>query len=120
MRAHNALSGLKPHKKKINAAPPIYDLGWYYIEARMQGKKAPIGLLRNIKEYKLKHTGDGDVVPVVCSWKLCTEGPETGEKKFGKCALCQIARYCSKEHQKLHWPSHKIHCQASRARTFDS
>ncbi|GAQ91209.1 hypothetical protein KFL_007430065 [Klebsormidium nitens] len=93
MRAHNALSGLKPHKQKINGAP--LNRSWNYIETRMQGKHAALGALRYVGRWKLKQSGDGYVVlPVVCSWKLCTAGPETAGKKFGKCALCQVSRYC--------------------------
>ncbi|GAQ90613.1 hypothetical protein KFL_006620080 [Klebsormidium nitens] len=51
--------------------------------------------------------------PVVCSWEMCTEGSvlDAG-RQFSKCANCSLAFYCSKEHQKLHWTSHKKQCKA--------
>ncbi|GLH11683.1 Uncharacterized protein GBIM_16425 [Gryllus bimaculatus] len=32
-----------------------------------------------------------------------------------RCARCKEAYYCSKEHQRLHWKSHKMACNKSRA-----
>lgn len=93
--AHNALSGFRPHKRKINFAEKIPP--WSYIEARLQGLPAHLPGLPSAAEWKVrgeKNTGSLGV-PVVCSWKMCTAEPEPViGKKFGKCSLCQVARYC--------------------------
>jgi len=31
-----------------------------------------------------------------------------------KCPLCSITRYCSRDHQLVHWAAHKVHCLALR------
>lgn len=36
-----------------------------------------------------------------------------GTTKAFKCGKCYKVAYCSKEHQKLDWPAHKIHCEES-------
>ena len=52
------------------------------------------------------------------------------EEKNQKCAVCQSAavlicsscsqvRYCSKEHQKVHWPTHKSQCRPYKICTND-
>lgn len=115
LRAHNALSGFKPHSRTINAAsvdcfrphglqsdPATRRQGryWSYIEAKLQG--VPVNLaIGNVR----LHVGQlgkfvrgrmgGIDIPVVCSWKLCTAGsePVLGQR-FGKCGACQVARYC--------------------------
>ncbi|GAQ80124.1 hypothetical protein KFL_000460350 [Klebsormidium nitens] len=50
--------------------------------------------------------------PLVCSWELCDVGPALNAgRPFSKCADCSLALYCCKEHQKLHWKTHKKHCK---------
>jgi len=34
-----------------------------------------------------------------------------GCKATSSCSQCKIARYCSRQHQRLHWKSHKVTCQ---------
>lgn len=34
-----------------------------------------------------------------------------GVKKMKKCNACMVARYCSRAHQKLDWPQHKLMCE---------
>ncbi|KAJ1445147.1 hypothetical protein M885DRAFT_453990, partial [Pelagophyceae sp. CCMP2097] len=36
---------------------------------------------------------------------------EDGERVMA-CARCKRVSYCSKEHQRLHWPAHKPSCTA--------
>ncbi|XP_046688196.1 SET domain-containing protein SmydA-8-like [Homalodisca vitripennis] len=48
----------------------------------------------------------GDAVCAVCSQK----GPLT-------CSACKMVSYCSKEHQKHHWPEHKTQCRPFEVRT---
>ncbi|GAQ88460.1 hypothetical protein KFL_004300110 [Klebsormidium nitens] len=60
--------------------------------------------------------------PIVCSWELCETGSVVDAgRPFSKCSSCMLAYYCrflflliSKEHQKLHWRSHKKHCQDTK------
>jgi hypothetical protein len=39
---------------------------------------------------------------------------EVHASQFKKCAACQGAAYCCKEHQTTDWPSHKAACKAAR------
>ncbi|KAF8639288.1 hypothetical protein AX17_001599 [Amanita inopinata Kibby_2008] len=41
--------------------------------------------------------------------KKC-DGCGAGNARLKNCAKCQVARYCSKECQKQHWPTHKKTC----------
>ena len=34
-----------------------------------------------------------------------------GKEASKLCSACQTTHYCSKEHQKLHWKEHKLHCK---------
>ncbi|GAQ91435.1 hypothetical protein KFL_007840050 [Klebsormidium nitens] len=112
LRAHNALSGFRPHRDKISGASPDFDI-WGYIEANLMGFSATLEDLSTGQTWTAKSALSGSSVPVVCSWKLCTAGPEPlAGKKFAKCSACKVARYCSKEHQRIHWANHKKHCQA--------
>lgn len=114
LRAHNALEGFKPHSRKINAASiqcyksrgrMVNSAGnfdgryWGYIEATLQGApvtlalgnvQLPAGYFRELMQGRM----GGMDIPVVCSWKLCTAGSEPGGQRFGKCGICQVARYC--------------------------
>lgn len=98
LRAHNALPGFRPHKRKINSADSRYR-PWSFIEAKLQGRPMRAKdldiRLENIRDL-MQQPNPGNWAPTVCSWKLCTAGPEAqgdGEK-YGKCAGCQVARYC--------------------------
>ncbi|KAL7411187.1 hypothetical protein BDY24DRAFT_140919 [Mrakia frigida] len=35
---------------------------------------------------------------------------EEGKGKMMACGKCQMVRYCSRDHQRAHWPAHKIVC----------
>ncbi|GAQ83033.1 hypothetical protein KFL_001330160 [Klebsormidium nitens] len=117
LRAHNALvDGFRPHRRKINdAAGPKVDL-WIYLKGKLQGRRVRIIDPRNGQTCRLDVKATGTGTPVVCSWKGCTAEPEPVGASFKRCAGCHVARYCCKEHQKLHWPTHKIHCRAHRAK----
>ncbi|XP_043515971.1 uncharacterized protein LOC122531813 [Frieseomelitta varia] len=39
----------------------------------------------------------------------------SGEISLKRCGNCAMISYCSKEHQKLHWPQHKDLCNAIRS-----
>lgn len=86
LRAHNALKGFQPHKRKINEGGPHAEV-WRSIETKLRGLPG---------EWVLSSAHSELPQPtILCSWKLCTTGPEEiVGKKFGKCALCQVARYC--------------------------
>ncbi|GAQ83032.1 hypothetical protein KFL_001330150 [Klebsormidium nitens] len=110
LRAHNALDGFRPHRRKMNdAAIPELDL-WKYFEGKLQGRPVPT-IPRDAQTRSLDVRADG--APIVCSWKECTAGPEPPGTAFKRCAGCQVSRYCSKEHQRLHWRTHKVHCRAA-------
>ncbi|GAQ85344.1 hypothetical protein KFL_002300135 [Klebsormidium nitens] len=111
LRAHDALTLFRPHKRKINGAYSELK-PWKYFERRLEGR--PVD-----EDWKVKaEIKEGTCGGIVCSWKQCRAGrkPSSG-KKFGKCGGCQVARYCSKEHQRLHWSTHKIHCRAGQAKS---
>ncbi|GAQ88154.1 hypothetical protein KFL_004040140 [Klebsormidium nitens] len=118
LRAHNALEGFRPHKRKINMAEPECH-PWTTFKIRLQDGE--LSLTREMSAANWKPMEDrlnGRFwTPVVCSRKLCAAGrePDVG-KGFSKCGRCQVARYCSKEHQKLHWETHKKHCKADQAK----
>ena len=38
------------------------------------------------------------------------------QKKMCVCSRCGVAFYCSKEHQKAHWKTHKAHCSVLKER----
>lgn len=40
-------------------------------------------------------------------------------KKLMNCTRCHIASYCSKECQKSHWKSHKVHCIENHTAFYD-
>ncbi|GAQ86952.1 hypothetical protein KFL_003220140 [Klebsormidium nitens] len=117
-RAHNALEGFRPHRRKMNAAEPELALWRDYFGPRLQGtrvvEKEELSELQSAENWKHAEEVYSAMfqTPVVCSWKLCAAGrePVLG-KGFSMCARCHVARYCSKEHQKSHWPSHKVHCR---------
>ncbi|GAQ80472.1 hypothetical protein KFL_000550040 [Klebsormidium nitens] len=118
LRAHNVLEGFRPHKRTINSAEPESH-PWAYFEGRLQGLEMPLRRELSAADWKLaeEQLSGRYLVPVVCSWRLCAAGrePVIG-KGFSKCGRCQVARYCSKEHQKLHWETHKKHCKAPQAK----
>lgn len=99
LRACNAMSVLGPHRAIIDDSQPGCK-PWAYILGRLQGRpvaseQAPIPM--SAEEFtEFWKAGTGDIwTPIVCSWKLCTAGPEpdAGEK-FSRCARCQVAHYC--------------------------
>ena len=50
----------------------------------------------------------------VVKQRRCGE-PFCDRKVKKKCAACQAVRYCSSEHQKMHWKEHKKTCVDLRA-----
>ncbi|GAQ84049.1 hypothetical protein KFL_001740080 [Klebsormidium nitens] len=48
----------------------------------------------------------------LCSWSQCNPDLmlQFPYKDLKKCGACKSAYYCCKEHQKLHWPTHKNAC----------
>ncbi|GAQ78098.1 hypothetical protein KFL_000080020 [Klebsormidium nitens] len=124
----NALSRLKVHKDIINAASPESEVFWGRLKAGLSGKVPPnlrrmdgdhpwpgfkISYSDERWRFARRHATSGAFpTRTVCSWKLSTAGPEPDSGGFSRCARCQVARYCSKEHQKLHWRTHRKHCQA--------
>lgn len=54
--------------------------------------------------------GVRDVKPGELRCHVCYEEEGVGGVKLMKCSRCQSVRYCSKEHQKLHWKEHKKYC----------
>lgn len=86
MRAHNVLAGFRPHKPKMNEADRSTNV-WRNFEKRLQGVPGKWEITQECREFP--------PAEILCSWKLCSAGQELkGEKSYGKCALCQVARYC--------------------------
>ncbi|GAQ84732.1 hypothetical protein KFL_002030140 [Klebsormidium nitens] len=114
LRAHNAFSEFRPHQRKIHDAEPEPN-PWQFFEQRLRGvtfrADTPAILAQ---DWKLVEESCSGSVPahVVCAYKGCAASrePVVG-KGFSKCGRCHVARYCSKEHQKLHWATHKVHCK---------
>ena len=48
-------------------------------------------------------------------------GDSTGVKvgKGGLCTVCRSVNYCSKEHQRRDWPSHKLKCHSLKTLITD-
>jgi hypothetical protein len=104
LRQLKALSILKSHKSIINAVQPEAE-AWTYIKAKVLGQTVSSmrqisseGLVPISEEYwkEGRRVGCGaSLTRAVCSWKLCTAGPEpdTG-KGYSRCARCQVAHYC--------------------------
>lgn len=42
--------------------------------------------------------------------KICAY-PACGKRSDGICTGCRLSRYCSKEHQVLHWEEHRLSCK---------
>ncbi|CAH1262246.1 Hypp2530 [Branchiostoma lanceolatum] len=54
---------------------------------------------------------DGLNMDVVCSSPICFNSERDAPARFGACARCRMARYCSVECQRIHWfDSHKEFC----------
>ncbi|GAQ80125.1 hypothetical protein KFL_000460355 [Klebsormidium nitens] len=98
---------------------------------KKRSKKLRAGFLRNIREKMclsddakdlsakfLAARANGRIdAPVVCSWDLCDAGTALDAgKPYRKCANCSLAIYCNKEHQKMHWKTHKKHCKQAKNR----
>ncbi|GAQ90849.1 hypothetical protein KFL_006920030 [Klebsormidium nitens] len=116
LRALNALEVFRPYKRNIVITEPNGIDLWEYIEAKLLRRTVIMRELSSGRQFTLSAQMSGSGTPVVCSWKHCTAGPEPVEgTRFEKCGHCKVARYCSKEHQILHWRTHKIHCKASLA-----
>ncbi|GAQ85132.1 hypothetical protein KFL_002200170 [Klebsormidium nitens] len=71
--------------------------------------KSALGIAKNRADLEGGRTSEA---PIVCSWERCDEAGSEDDagRKFSKCAKCSLAFYCSKEHQRLHWASHKRQC----------
>lgn len=46
-----------------------------------------------------------------CSLPSCHKNDHELVKKFQMCTGCEVAKYCSREHQKKHWKKHKPECK---------
>ena len=71
-------------------------------EMIMSAKDAPV-LLKNFKTEG--HYGYGGVEEGLCCMPGCVKGA-----KLSQCGRCHKAKYCSREHQRLHYPVHKLEC----------
>jgi hypothetical protein len=104
LRGANALSVLRPHKNIISAVQPESQT-WGYIKAKLSGK--PVARIRlpsseglvptSAATWKIsRRLGCGLYsTQIVCSWKLCTAGPQPDVGKgFSRCSGCQAANYC--------------------------
>jgi hypothetical protein len=105
LRQLKALSILKSHKRIINAVQPD-TRAWTYMKAKILGQQYVSSMSRVSSEglvpiseefWKFqRRVGCGESqTRAVCSWKLCTSGPEpdTG-KGYSRCAHCQVGHYC--------------------------
>lgn len=97
LRAHNALSGFRPHRRKIDGAEPEHN-PWQFFEKRLRGVTfKPDTPEISAEDWRsVEDSCSGSVLaPVVCSWKGCAAGREpAGGTGFSKCGRCHVARYC--------------------------
>ena len=56
-------------------------------------------------------TTAGAVVTVTTSPTCGLTGCGVKTRKGGLCTGCRSVNYCSKEHQRRDWPSHKLKCR---------
>ena len=40
--------------------------------------------------------------------------PACGKRSDGICTGCRLSRYCSKDHQVLHWEEHRLSCNVDK------
>ena len=55
---------------------------------------------------------DADASRVKCSFCGKVERPD-GKDRFDRCGKCKCTKYCSRDCQRAHWPSHKAACRAA-------
>ncbi|GJE86498.1 zinc finger MYND domain-containing protein [Phanerochaete sordida] len=48
------------------------------------------------------------------SAEVCGNCGEVATAKMPQCAVCKIVRYCNRECQRAHWPTHKKYCRKNR------
>ncbi|GAQ92227.1 hypothetical protein KFL_009500050 [Klebsormidium nitens] len=121
MRESDVFSLLKPYSSLLDNHTPRF---WSHLENKLLDDAYD----KNLKEVLPSFQGSHPVwkslrradfaVPTVCSWGDCTALESASTTAFSKCGRCGVARYCSKEHQKLHWPAHKKHCLSKAEASF--
>ncbi|GAQ92226.1 hypothetical protein KFL_009500040 [Klebsormidium nitens] len=109
MKECDVLSLLRPVSKvlELDDLPGV----WSHIENKLSddaGSKQKIHYVFTTRFWKGLKRADF-AIRTVCSWKDCAAVESHSDTAFSKCGRCGVAPYCSKEHQKLHWPSHKKH-----------
>ncbi|GAQ84040.1 hypothetical protein KFL_001730330 [Klebsormidium nitens] len=113
---------LEPYSRLLNSKlRGVWDV-FQETMRRRSGKasKVKAASVREIWKYNAsKFIG----IAAVCSWEGCSEGLDLSLAAFGldleglkkikklsRCGRCGMAYYCSKDHQKLHWVTHKKDC----------
>lgn len=95
MKRDDVISLLRPHRAKMNAAND--ELFENLTAVVLRGEPAPPEARATQLEWEVLAAGatGRELVPVVCSWEGCAEGPETPRgRRFERCASCQLAYYC--------------------------
>ncbi|GAQ88833.1 hypothetical protein KFL_004620130 [Klebsormidium nitens] len=116
MRETDVLSLLKPYSSLLDNKLPNF---WRHVESKLlDDAYSKIEALAELHPI-LKSLRRADfAIPTVCSWSGCTALESVSTPTFSKCGRCGVVPYCSKEHQKLHWPAHKDHCLPKGAKPF--
>jgi hypothetical protein len=104
MRKGTKRSAILLHKHIVSACAT--DIPW------LGGKSKSFLLIstKTLFEILKKTQGREDLV-ATCDLQECEISSHT--TSLATCATCGVVHYCSKEHQKKHWPMHKQRCQKS-------
>lgn len=52
-----------------------------------------------------------EIARKTCSLPGCGHGIYADGTTLQKCAQCHDAMYCGREHQRIHWPQHRLACR---------
>ena len=63
-----------------------------------------LAILRRVQAYADQHPPDPPIIHPPCSYPPCNN------PAANRCTRCGVMQYCSRHHQRLHWPQHRPQC----------